>query len=332
MTRPKILLVHLVAVVTLGLLTAATADEPTAATADEPTAATAAESAAIAPLAAQSLLLDGSAAGSRLVAVGERGHIVYSDDSGDTWQQAQVPTRALLTGVFFLDARLGWAVGHDAVILRTTDGGSSWQLQHAAPEEERPLLEIWFRSPGSGIAIGAYGYFLTTDDGGRTWSSGSVSEDDWHLNQLAISNTGVLCIAAEAGSIYRSRDNGLSWSALPSPYEGSFFGALWTGNSELIVFGLRGHLFRSVDDGDSWQAVETGTQAMLNDALILSDGRIVVVGLAGTILVSSDQGQTFSLLERSDRMHISTALPLGENRLILIGEGGVRTIDLDMGG
>ena len=96
------------------------------------------ENAWLAPLAAHSLLLDIARAGDRLVAVGERGHVLLSDDDGETWKQVQVPTRTMLTAVHFLDDKLGFAVGHDAVILRTEDGGSIWQRVHYAPQEERP--------------------------------------------------------------------------------------------------------------------------------------------------------------------------------------------------
>src|SRR5688572_32351199 len=55
-------------------------------------------------LAARSLLLDITHAGERLVAVGERGHVLQSDDAGATWKQAErVPTSAMLTGVHFAD-------------------------------------------------------------------------------------------------------------------------------------------------------------------------------------------------------------------------------------
>ena len=81
------------------------------------------------PRATESLLLDIDRAGSRLVVVGERGHILYSDDTGDTWQQAKVPTRQMLTAVHFPSPKLGWAVGHDGLVLATVDGGEHWVLQ-----------------------------------------------------------------------------------------------------------------------------------------------------------------------------------------------------------
>ena len=56
-----------------------------------------------APLATRSLLLDGVSVDGLMVAVGERGHILISENQGQSWRQANVPTRATLTGVFFHD-------------------------------------------------------------------------------------------------------------------------------------------------------------------------------------------------------------------------------------
>jgi photosystem II stability/assembly factor-like uncharacterized protein len=78
---------------------------------------------------AESLLQDIARVGDNLVAVGERGHIAYSNDNGKTWQQADVPTRAMLNAVFFVTPEQGWAVGHDGLVLNTTDGGKTWAIQ-----------------------------------------------------------------------------------------------------------------------------------------------------------------------------------------------------------
>ena len=78
----------------------------------------------------RAVLLAASKAGARLVAVGERGLIVLSDDQGMTWRQARaVPTSVSLAAVRFADERTGWAVGHAGVILRTVDGGDTWLRQ-----------------------------------------------------------------------------------------------------------------------------------------------------------------------------------------------------------
>jgi len=293
----------------------------------------------MAPLAQRSLLLDGAARGDLVVVVGERGHVLVSRDQGRTWDQKQVPTRATLTAVYLHDGDIGWAAGHDAVILRTRDGGETWERVHYAPEEERPLLDLWFRDERHGFAIGAYGFFLATEDGGDTWTpreigtTDEVEDDfygggfDYHLNHLALSGTGRLFIAAEAGTVYRSDDGGESWVTLPSPYAGSFFGSLTLDDDALLLFGLRGHLYHSGDAGETWIPVETHTTAMITDGILLQDGTVVLSGLSGTQLVSDDGGLNFTLLQQDDRLGISSILQTDDGGLILVGEGGVRRIE-----
>ena len=294
----------------------------------------------IEPLAARSLLLDGARVGALTVAVGERGHILLSRDQGSTWTQFAAPTRATLTGVFFLDERLGWAVGHDAVILRTRDGGEHWELLHSAPEEQRPLLDVWFRDELNGFAIGAYGFFLETSDGGDTWMDRLIVESeptdddpyafdsgaDLHLNHVARSDSGRLYVAAEAGTVFRSDDDGENWMELPSPYPGSFFGSLPLDGDSLLLFGLRGNLFRSEDAGETWSPIETATQAMLTDAVRRADGSLVIAGLAGSVLVSRDGGASFDLVQQPDRQGVSSILSMDDGNLVLIGEYGVNRL------
>lgn len=286
-----------------------------------------AEPAVMSDKAQHSLLLDGTQTAGLMVVVGERGHIIYSHDNGEQWTQANVPTRALLTGVHMHNKQLGWAVGHDATILRTNDGAKTWQLVYSAPEEESPLLDVWFRDANSGYAIGAYGLFLETDDGGEHWQQRRVSEeDDYHLNHITALDEHTLFIAAEAGVAYRSDDGGENWQALESPYHGSFFGSLALGEQQLILFGLRGHLFKSDDNGDTWQdAAQLDTNAMFTAALKTEAGKCFVSGLSGVLLINDNcDGKNFRLHQFPDRSGIAAMLDVGNGEIILIGEHGIK--------
>ena len=274
----------------------------------------------------KSLLLDATLADSRVVVVGQRGHILLSDDNGSSWKQAPVPTRALLTAVHMHDETTGWAVGHDAVILRTDDRGDTWRLLHRAPEEERPLLDVWFRDKDTGFAVGAYGYFLTTRDGGATWTSRAISKDDFHLNEIVPAGTRRLFIAAEAGVVYRTDDGGDTWRELPSPYTGSWYGALVFDADRILLLGLRGHLFRSEDAGESWTQVATGTTATLTDAIRLPGGAVLITGLEGILLTSRDGGHSVASSRLPLRQGISSALALADGSVLLTGEFGVQRL------
>lgn len=296
-----------------------------------PAAARAAEDgerSTLAPLAVRSLLLDAADRDGLAVAVGERGHVLVSRDGGASWEQVVVPTRAMLTGVALHEGGLAWAVGHDETILRSRDGGATWELVHHAPEEERPLLDVWFADAATGFAAGAYGLLLATRDGGATWEPAVVAEeDDFHLNQIAAGG-GRLYLAAEAGHLYRSDDAGETWTSLPSPYDGSFFGVLPLADGALLAFGLRGNLFRSEDEGTTWAEIPTGLEATLATGRELPGGRVVVAGLAGALLWSEDGGRTFQGRELPDRKATMALLPAGDGGLVLLGEGGVRQAEL----
>lgn len=311
-------------------------------------AAEAPNPAVVARLAPNSLLLDVVRPDAdRLVAVGERGHVLLSADGGRHWRQAAVPVDATLTSVCFSDPKRGWAVGHDEVILATVDGGANWTLQHYAPQARQPLLSVVCGPEGALLAVGAFATTYRSGDGGRSWRAANfessalltkpshqavhaMADDDDslaqpHLNAVARAANGHLYIAAEAGHLYRSDDQGMHWWQLPSPYQGSFFGVLPLAGDTVLAFGLRGHLYRSTDAGRSWLALDSGTDALLAGGTAQPGGRVVIVGQAGTILISTDGGQTFHAVQRSDRKGLSAVTTSG-NSLVTVGEAGVRMI------
>ncbi|MGE8068450.1 WD40/YVTN/BNR-like repeat-containing protein [Pseudomonas sp. NPDC089569] len=283
--------------------------------------------------ASKSLLLDVVHAGKRLVVVGDRGHILYSDDQGTTWTQAKVPTRQLLTSVFFVDDKHGWAVGHDAQILASEDGGVTWTKQFEDLKRESPLLDVWFKDVNSGFAVGAYGALMETTDGGKHWEDASDrldNQDQLHLNAITAVKDAGLFVVGEQGSMFRSADWGQTWEKLEGPYEGSLFGAIGTAQANtLLVYGLRGNLYRSTDFGSTWQQVELKAERGdlefgLSGGTLLDDGSIVIVGNGGSVISSSDNGETFSVFNRRDRISLSSVVAAGNGNLILAGQGGVR--------
>jgi photosystem II stability/assembly factor-like uncharacterized protein len=282
--------------------------------------------------ASRSLLLDVTHAGKRIVVVGDRGHILYSDDQGTSWTQAKVPSRQLLTAVYFVDDQHGWAVGHDAQILASNDGGATWTKQFEDLKREAPLLDVWFKDLKSGIAVGAYGALLETTDGGQRWEDIGDrldNEDQYHLNGIAYVKDAGLFIVGEMGSMFRSADDGQTWEKLEGPYQGSLFGAVGTSQSmTLLAYGLRGNLFRSTDFGSNWEPIalqgERGPlEFSIANASLLPDHSIVLVGNGGSVMRSTDDGETFTVSNRSDRLSLAGVAEDDKGNLILVGQGGV---------
>lgn len=308
----------------------------------------------IAPNATEAVLLDGVYVDGRLVVVGQHGIVLISDDEGRSWTQKQSGTRAALTGVYFHDRSTGWVVGHDAIILRTRDGGESWEQVNFDPDDQRPLFDVWFDDATSGFAIGAYGLLLATTDGGSNWesrelipqpwpdlasvdSAGSDADEfdfeddqfyDFHLNNIVESPTGDLYIAAEAGNFFRSGDGGSTWYSMPTIYEGSFFSVLPLQAENLVLMGLRGNMFASTNGGEAFRRIDTPVTVLLNDGTVLADGTILIGGMAGALLESNDAGSTFQLRQQTDRKAISVLLPVSD-AIIVVGEAGVKRRTLE---
>ena len=306
-----------------------------------------------APLASKSLLLDITQVGqNKLVAVGEHGHILFSSDS-ITWQQSDVPLQSTLTSVFFIDSNLGWAVGHDAAILNTKDGGLTWHIQQYKPELEKPLLDIIFKTPQEGVAIGAYGIFFRTSDGGETWQSefhdefllpddveylSKLKQEDEeayqdetasilsHFNRLVLDGR-TLYMVGEIGLIAKSNDFGRSWQPFDEIYQGSFFDMARTTQGNLLVVGLRGHVFRSLSNGTSWQQRQTNTTALINDIVLTDDERIFLLANNGVLLESNDDGQSYRLRMQKDGKSLIAGVWFN-GKLIAVSDVGIKIIAL----
>ncbi|WP_026020370.1 WD40/YVTN/BNR-like repeat-containing protein [Pseudomonas putida] len=283
-------------------------------------------------LASSSALRDVTLAGPRLVAVGPRGHILYSDDHGAHWQQAQVPVSADLNAVSFATPELGWAVGHDGVVLHSRDGGVHWhkQLDGRALAEQLPaavtdnaLLDVWFSDARNGYAVGVFNLLLRTTDGGEHWQPWLDHSDNpqgLHLTSLAAMGDD-LYITGEQGLLLKW--SGARFSRVDTPYAGTLFGAVGK-PGVLLVYGLRGHAYRSTDGGQQWQPVNTGINTSLTAAGIDRDGQLWLASQAGDLLLSRDDGASFSQVPQNARGPVTALVSDTGNGLVLVGERGVR--------
>jgi photosystem II stability/assembly factor-like uncharacterized protein len=261
-------------------------------------------------------LLGVAMAGRRLVAVGERGSIVLSDDDGESWRQGRVPVSVTLTAVRFVSPSTGWAVGHSGIVLRTTDGGESWERQLdgrtaarlaleaavkadpggagrpvararrlVADGPDKPFLGLWFRDDREGLVVGAYGLIFRTADGGASWTPALDALDnpqEQHINALAATVGGTLYLAGEQGLLARSDDGGRHFRRLASPYDGAFFTVVADGD-EVVAAGLRGAAYRSTDRGETWRRLSGGPDIAYNAAFRSSAGAVLLGNHAGDL-------------------------------------------------
>jgi photosystem II stability/assembly factor-like uncharacterized protein len=272
-------------------------------------------------------LMDVALAGNRVVAVGERGFTLVSDDAGKSWKAIATPVTRTLTGVAFKDAKVGVAVGHGASVVRTDDGGGTWTHVPLPEAEPESLLGVAYLGGDRFAAYGAFGMYFDSADAGRTWTKRMIESEDFdrHISQVLPVGTSLLMVA-ESGTLARSDDGGATWTPITSPYQGSYFGALATRDGAIIAFGMRGNVYRTMDFGTTWQQVPLDTTQSLMAGRQLADGRVLLVGNTGLLAVSKDDGQTLELHWAPLGKGYSALVETG-GQVILVGEGGVSTLD-----
>lgn len=298
-------------------------------------------------------------AGQRLVAVGERGTVLLSDDGGQHWRQARVPVQVTLTSVRFVNERTGWAAGHLGVILRSDDAGQTWTKQldgvqaaqavaasaaglgddaarrraqrFAEEGPDKPFFDLDFADERHGFVVGAYNMAFATDDGGKTWQPALQrlpNPKSLHLYGVRYS-AGKLLVVGEQGLLLKSDDAGASFNPVPSPYKGSFFGLLAARSGSLIAYGLRGNAVRSTDQGASWSLLDTGVHSSLSAATEWGGGTLALLTQTGELLLSTDDGQSF---RRSpppgSPLPAAGLVQAGERHLVLASLRGTRRLDL----
>ncbi|MDO9249962.1 MAG: YCF48-related protein [Hydrogenophaga sp.] len=308
------------------------------------------------PKALGAAMLAVTRAGARLVAVGERGTVLLSDDHGQQWRQAAVPVQVTLTCVAFADERHGWAAGHLGTILHSDDGGQTWRKQldgiaaaasvaeaarasgdtaaladaQALVDEgpDKPFFDLSFIDAQRGFAAGAYGLLFATADGGRTWlprSARPANPQGLHLYGLR-ATAGQLVVAGEQGLLMRSTDGGASFEALPSPYKGSFLGLLQTPGGHLIAHGLRGSVYRAGPDAARWERLESQTGATLGASAVLPNGGFVLVSQIGEVLIAPPDAAALRRLPVREAVPIAGAALAADGALVLASLRGMRRL------
>lgn len=315
-----------------------------------------------APQAKSAVLLDLARAGARLVAVGERGIVLLSDDNGVSWRQTAVPVSVSLTAVQFIDANTGWAVGHAGVVLVSHDGGEHWALQldglRAAQLElasarqqlpsandqdaaaarvqtaerlagegaDKPFLAVQFVDARHGLIVGAYGLAFRTDDGGTTWQSIMGSIDNpmgAHLSAI-IQQGQHWFLAGEQGYLARSDDAGHSFTQLESPYTGSFFTVQMRDDGVLLVAGLKGNAFVSSDLGQSFQPAPVTMPVSFSDAIRTDDGQLLLVNQGGALFRTNNQpGAMLTPYGKPLGKPVSSVIQAADGSLTLAGFTGL---------
>jgi len=291
--------------------------------------------------AAAKLMVDVAALNNgRLVAVGEQGTIILSDDKGKSWGQAQVPVSVNLTAVFFANAESGWAAGHDGVILGTKDGGLTWSRLfdgNAANEQivataERRIKELRERAGAAAVSApaAAQSELERAEDALADAKAGARFGPAHPLFSLWFKDARQGFVAGAFGQLFRTDDGGATWRYIGDRFdnpEGFHYNAIVpTPSGKIAVVGEGGRIHLSADGGKTWQRHETGYNGQLYGMLAFRDaggGEVFIAyGFGGRIFSSRDGGSGWTEGNSGVKTNIVAGFIAADGLPRLVGASG----------
>ena len=180
------------------------------------------------------------------------------------WKKLQSPVNATLRYLTFVDSLTGWAAGEAGTIIRTTNGGDSWEIQNSTVQTF--IMDIFFIDENSGWALTLKDVFPFNSVILKTTNRG----DDWHTKNFPDSSALIRTIFffdslngfAGGSNISYTSDGGNIW--IKSDVDSNFFSnyPIYKFNFYNRQFGyacggridLAGVVWRTTNAGLNWAA------------------------------------------------------------------------------
>lgn len=309
------------------------------------------DTAPIMPMAHRALLLDIAPAGGRVVAAGEHGIVLYSDDNGSQWRQAVVPTTRMLTGIHFVDGRKGWTVGHDGLILVSDDGGEHWRLQrdglaiqhqtnlelretaHRRVEELEQRLATAAEANTEQLEADLDDARIDLEDADLTLAEAVFTSP---LMDVWFQDANLGWAVGAFGTLVATRDGGQHWvnadSALDNPDQFHLNTVTGDGKGRVFIAGEGGVMFRSLDNGQTWEALEPFYDGSWFGAVYdAAHDALLVFGLRGNLYRSTDFGSRFEPVGSDNNNTLAGGSWSPDGGIVLAGGDGTALLSDDGG-
>lgn len=217
--------------------------------------------------------------------------VAYIDNSGST---------SYLISLGGIDAQNVFGVWANGTLVRSTDGGSTWNLQTSSV----PAFQnsISFINSTTGFTAGGEGTFSVTTNGGTNWQSLPTPQTDFSYFQCKAVSATEIYLIGDPGFLYKSTDLGSTWTNLPISVSGPSTTFVWYSldhyGSTYTLSGDYGIIARSTDNCASWSTTnytQLSTQVYFDITTVPGTSKYWAVGrqfTTGTrqVLYSSNSG------------------------------------------
>lgn len=247
--------------------------------------------------------------------------------SAQTWTRMQ-SWGLDFESIHWVNENLGFIVG-ERVILRSTNGGTSWEEIPFAVEGK--LKDVDFLNPSSGVAVGENGVIYLSHDGGDSWTK-AISTTSATLNSVNYFSENSLFAVGESGTILSSMNGGETWSTLNSGSTESFNDLYFTSSDSAFIVGDRGQILRTSNSGSSWIILNSGQTVDLKGIAFSNSKTGFAAGEQGTVLKTIDGGENWTKINSTVTSTLNkVAISTLDSRIInIVGESAtaIRSINL----
>ncbi|HRX52494.1 MAG TPA: hypothetical protein P5571_14075, partial [Candidatus Krumholzibacteria bacterium] len=225
-----------------------------------------------------------------------------------------LPQGNSVNGFVFRDAATGWAACGGGSLLRTLDGGASWQLQHGPDGAAGDFADVVLSPSGALVVAGDTGVRRSTDDGATLDQVPLPSAAE--LRDACLIPGGGLSAAGAGGTVLVSWDDGLTWTDV-GPGTGEVRHHLWRSATEGYVVG-DGLAHRTTDGGATWTQLFPPNFLGMNEVYFTADGTGVILEDFAR-WISTDGGATWTKINAG-------AAPLYRFRTVEASPGHLFTV------
>lgn len=242
-----------------------------------------------------------------------------SSDNGDTWNSLGLKSETFRTVAVSTNGSI--YAGATSGVFLSTDDGSNWTRLNNSPANTRAII---FNSEMHVFLGAATGVFRSTDSG-TTWVAVNNGLTNADIRSLIITSGGVIFAGASGtnGSIFRSSDNGGSWTnagfqatlvqALISPTNGTIFAG---------VPGASAGVYRSTDDGATWTQTVTGLTNKFVATFAADGNWNLFVGVVGGVFRSMDNGASWTQINSGLTSTDVRSLAVNSKNILFAGTYG----------
>lgn len=267
--------------------------------------------------------------------VGDNGLILTTDDGGKTWKKKEVNQRPqgttqgqrpgrpggppagfggggipTLYNIYFVNENIGYITGARGTILKTEDGGKTWNRKIARNENARPnpnrrggggiranLMGIQMISDTVGFIAGSENTILKTTDGGETWLGSSerarVGETRNNLENIWFVSPTTGWVIGSYGTLLHTTDSGESWKKQNAGVDNNLFGIHFFNEQIGWISGQEGLILHTIDGGKTWKQQETDSYDDLLDIMFVDEKVGWAAGNFDSVLHTTDGGETW---------------------------------------